>query len=196
MSSHHFVKEGQEPALILASPFQLRDIGMLLEWVPLVITLPPAVDSLLASGVKTDVLVTDTSGVAEISKVTDHQAPVEVITAAHPRQPVEAALLYLASRKHSDVNIWTASAPVIFDVVEPYVGQLAISLIDRQARWSAIRTKFTKWLPEKSVLHVRSKTEIDISGVQTQRTENVVVMLESGMVEIRSADPFWLSENL
>ena len=61
MSSHHIVRDDQEPALIIANGASCSEelIGQLLEWSPLVIVLDSAMDRVLELGIKIDVLLGD-----------------------------------------------------------------------------------------------------------------------------------------
>ncbi len=61
MSSHHFVKEGQEPALIIANGQPCSETLMheLLEWSPFIVVLDGALQKALNLGIKFDVVLGD-----------------------------------------------------------------------------------------------------------------------------------------
>ena len=61
MSSHHIVREGQEPALIIANGESCSNelMGQLLEWSPLVLVLDGAITRVNELGIKVDVLLGD-----------------------------------------------------------------------------------------------------------------------------------------
>lgn len=61
MSSHHIVRDDQEPALIIANGLACNNelLGQLLEWSPLVIVLDAAIERVLELGIKVDVLLGD-----------------------------------------------------------------------------------------------------------------------------------------
>ena len=61
MSSHHIVRDDQEPALIIANGASCSEelMGQLLEWSPLVIVLDSAIERVLELGIKVDVLLGD-----------------------------------------------------------------------------------------------------------------------------------------
>lgn len=62
MSSHHFVKEGQEPAaIILGNEWNEELLGTVLEWSPNIIAASIAVEKLLLSEIKIDILWQDTA---------------------------------------------------------------------------------------------------------------------------------------
>ena len=61
MSSHHIVRDDQEPALIIPNGASSSQelLGQLFEWSPLVIVLDSAIDRVLELGIKVDVLLGD-----------------------------------------------------------------------------------------------------------------------------------------
>jgi len=61
MSSHHIVRDDQEPALIIANGAEcsMELLGQLLEWSPVVIVLDNAIDRVLQLDIKIDVLLGD-----------------------------------------------------------------------------------------------------------------------------------------
>jgi len=85
MSSHHFVREGQEPDVwILGNDLCLETLGTLLEWSPAVIAGENAVELLLSLRIKIDKVVTKTQ-TTELKQLLEACYPVEWI-AAEPRQ--------------------------------------------------------------------------------------------------------------
>jgi thiamine pyrophosphokinase len=61
MSSHHIVRDDQEPALIIANGAECSNelLGQLLEWSPLVIVLDSAIERAIKLEIKIDVLLGD-----------------------------------------------------------------------------------------------------------------------------------------
>ena len=61
MSSHHIVKDDQEPALIIANGASCATelMGQLLEWSPWVIVLDSAIERVLPLNIKVDVVLGD-----------------------------------------------------------------------------------------------------------------------------------------
>ena len=88
MSSHHIVREKQEPALLILGldDFSEEMLGQLLEWSPTVITTPLTAEQINTYGIKIDVIITDNAD--------EHlQSDVKVVPASS--NPVEAAMNYL-----------------------------------------------------------------------------------------------------
>ncbi|MCB0735469.1 MAG: thiamine diphosphokinase, partial [Bacteroidetes bacterium] len=61
MSSHHFVRDKQEPALMIANgqSCSMELLGQLLEWNPYVLVLDGALDRVLMNGIKVDAVLGD-----------------------------------------------------------------------------------------------------------------------------------------
>ncbi|MGE8379571.1 MAG: hypothetical protein ACN6PN_14505, partial [Sphingobacterium sp.] len=62
MSSHHIVRENQEPALLIEDLFLIdeEDLGQLLEWSPTIVIENNMVDPLDARGYKFDIVFAQT----------------------------------------------------------------------------------------------------------------------------------------
>ena len=81
MSSHHIVRDDQEPALIIANgascSFEL--LGQLLEWSPIVIVLDNAIDRVLQLDIKVDVLLGDFDDDFNPEIYKEKQFPLEIV---------------------------------------------------------------------------------------------------------------------
>jgi uncharacterized Rossmann fold enzyme len=66
MSSHHFVRDGQEPALIIANGAECDSelLGQLLEWNPYVLVLDGALQRVLDMNIRVDAVLGDFDSVA------------------------------------------------------------------------------------------------------------------------------------
>ena len=81
MSSHHIVRDDQEPALIIANGAACSEelLGQLLEWSPLVIVLDSAIERVLELGIKVDVLLGDFDRGFDVNHYKESQYPIEII---------------------------------------------------------------------------------------------------------------------
>ena len=106
MSSHHVVREKQEPALLVLGLDNFDDelLGQLLEWSPTVVATPQTVEKLLSYGIKIDWLITN--GTAEIE-----QSDVKLMHAADSNLAY-AALQHLSGYGYPAVNIIINNAGV------------------------------------------------------------------------------------
>ena len=79
MSSHHFVKEGQEPALFILEPISFQVASPLLEWAPLVLVSANALDDVLRWGIKIDVVLVEKSRVETLTRNLLEQVPIKIL---------------------------------------------------------------------------------------------------------------------
>jgi thiamine pyrophosphokinase len=102
MSSHHFVKEGQEPALIIANGMacsrQLMD--ELLEWSPYVLVLDGALKRVMDLGIKFDAVLGDFDSLGETKQQLGHYEPLEILHRPdQDKTDLEKALDFLLEEK-------------------------------------------------------------------------------------------------
>lgn len=108
MSSHHFVKDNQEPALIIANGAACnRDLlDQLLEWNPFIVVLDGALHRALALGIKLDVVLGDFDGITDQVNLIKQQQPIELIYLPdQEKTDLEKAIEWLISKGHKAANI-------------------------------------------------------------------------------------------
>lgn len=190
MSSHHFVKEGQEPALLITDPFSPQDIGDLLEWAPLVIALAPSFESIASMGIKADLAFLS----EEERRKTEQMMPspvIEVITTA----PFQEALEYLKGHHQRHVNIWTSDPAAYFSPSEKHIDRLEISIISEETKWSCIRSgRFYKWLPRSTSVRYRGREVPRLMNGDFDTT-GIITVQKEGILEINSTGFFWVGES-
>lgn len=156
MSSHHIVRDDQEPALIIANGAacsrELTD--QLLEWSPLVIVLDNAIERVMELGIKIDVLLGDFDGDFDSEKYKDLQYPLEVVYSPdQEKTDLEKAFDYLIERKIPAVNvIWATGKRAdhtitnITNIVR-YRNLIKIVILDDHSKIFLLPQKFEKWYP-------------------------------------------------
>src|SRR5262245_23981535 len=105
MSSHHFVKEGQEPALLILDAPTFDVVGPLLEWAPLVVVAQQAVEMVLSWNIKIDVVLAIEKDISDLTKQLSNQAPLKILSYSAEESPLANALHFLIRTKQSAVNI-------------------------------------------------------------------------------------------
>ena len=101
MSSHHIVRDDQEPALIIANGAACSQelLGQLLEWSPYIIVLDSAMKRVTELGIKVDVLLGDFDGDFNPEKYKDMQYPLEIVyTPDQDKTDLEKAFDYLIEK--------------------------------------------------------------------------------------------------
>ena len=81
MSSHHIVKENQEPALLILNTETIRfeKTQELLEWSPTVIVTEACLEKALGWGIKIDVVLAPAERIQSLTQTLHHQAPIQFI---------------------------------------------------------------------------------------------------------------------
>lgn len=154
MSSHHIVRDDQEPALIIANgascSFEL--LGQLLEWSPIVVVLDNVIDRVLQLDIKVDVLLGDFDGDFDPEIYKEKQYPLEIVhTPNQDKTDLEKALDYLVEKGHKAVNIvWATGKRAdhtlanITNIVS-YRDKIKIVIIDDHSKIFLLPKRFEKW---------------------------------------------------
>lgn len=192
MSSHHFVREGQEPALLIASAASLQQAEPLLEWVPLVIVTEAVLDHVRAWGIKIDAVVCLDAHATDIELQLLDQMPFVVLPHQPGEDAIARALRHLMTTHHAMVNILAPPIEALFHRASDFP-TLQITLLGPDVRWS-LSTHFEKWLPAGSRLYLRDADaqSLTLSGLES--VENGYQAPNDGIVRIHANPPFWVGE--
>jgi hypothetical protein len=195
MSSHHFVKEGQEPALLIMDAVSLSLIEPILEWAPQVMVYESALEQVLGWGIKIDIVVSKQDTSEALAQKLISQAPVKFLS-GDPTNDVAAALHFLISTKQRAVSIVTDDAYELFDRLGAFLPQLGITLLTGAVKWSGISSGlYKKWLPAASRLLIYAPSEPElISGLK--KSGSYYEVLHDGFVNLASGTPFWVGEGI
>jgi len=191
MSSHHFVKEDQEPALIIhdASSIPFASIEELLEWSPTLIVSEQALAGVLLWGIKIDVVISVQKNVQHYVDLLNDQAPVKILSHQPSESPLTTALYFLIAGKYRAVNV----TGVELKVLQPFTTTLDVVAFIEHKRWSFARNgKFEKWLTQGSRIAIKGEEEVTVSKIGVD--ENLRVITD-GLVTLSGDGPFWVGED-
>ncbi len=188
MSSHHIVRDDQEPALIIANGASCNEelLGQLLEWSPLVIVLDSAIERVLELGIKVDVLLGDFDRGFDAEYYKESQYPIEIVhTPNQDKTDLEKAFDFLIDKGHKAANvIWATGKRAdhtitnITNIVR-YRENLKIVLFDDHSKIFLLPNKFEKWYPKNSVISL-----IPIGEVKEVTSENLYYPLKGDNLTI------------
>lgn len=156
MSSHHIVRDDQEPALIIANgaACQPELLGQLLEWSPLVLVLDSAMERVAELDIKVDVLLGDFDRGFNTEKYQTEQFPIEIIhTPDQNKTDLEKAFDYLVARNIPAVNVvWATGKRADHTItnitnITRYRNLLKIVILDDHSKVFLLPKKFQKWYP-------------------------------------------------
>jgi thiamine pyrophosphokinase len=154
MSSHHIVRDDQEPALIIANGASCKPelLGQLLEWSPLVIVLDSAMERVMELDIKVDVLLGDFDRDFDANYYKQKQYPIEIVhTPDQNKTDLEKAFDYLHKRKIPAVNVvWATGKRTDHTItnltnIVRYREKLKIVILDDHSKVFLLPKRFEKW---------------------------------------------------
>jgi len=176
MSSHHIVREKQEPALLLLSlaGFDDEQLGQLLEWSPTVIATALVAEQLHAFGIKIDWIIAE-----EVS--VDLQSDVKQLKPG-PKAAHIAALDYLVDKGYPAVNVVTDD----FELIQymPYVNKITLVVFYRQQKIYGVESGFSKWKPAgESIRIISAAKNLETRGLELT-AENTYLTVADGFFSL------------
>jgi hypothetical protein len=194
MSSHHFVREGQEPALLIThpTPWEHPLYEQLSAWNPIIICTEDVVEGLEAKGVSWDHLLTSVEDSVMLS-FTNH--PEKHL---HHGSRVDWPGLVASILSEYDcrsARILT-DAEADFEEWLRYGRKFNVSVITPSTYWLLSETGFhSKWLPADSLLTIHAHSAFQIQGTSYDSTTEYRVP-QDGKVEVSAEGSFWWGEAL
>jgi thiamine pyrophosphokinase len=212
MSSHHIVKEKQEPALIIANGEACSEelLGQLLEWSPFVVVLDHAIYRVLELGIKVDVWLGDFDHDHDFDAVLAAQAPLEIVrTPDQENTDLDKAIEFLIGRGFPAANIVWATGRradhTISNVTNlvRYKNQIKLVMFDDYSKIFPLSKTFEKWYSAGtpiSLIAIGTVEGITTTGLKYNLNDQKLVMgykagnsneaLSDGLVRIsaRSGD--------
>jgi thiamine pyrophosphokinase len=154
MSSHHIVREKQEPALLILGleDFSFEHLGQLLEWSPTVIATAETAEQLQDNHIKIDLLIADKMPIGI-------QSDVKLVHSAN-KSHFETAITYLIEQGYTAVNI-IADDDLIAGLTHlfNYADQIDIVIYGNEEKIYPVRTGFRKWKPANEKIRLLTKPE-------------------------------------
>lgn len=203
MSSHHVVREKQEPALLIANgegcSFEL--MGQLLEWSPFVVVLDHAIHRVLDLGIKVDVLLGDFDDNVDFEAILARQYPLEVVhTPDQEKTDLEKGIEFLIERGFPAVNIvWATGRRADHSLtnmanIGQYKDQIKIVMLDDYSKIFPLVGTFEKWYTAEttiSLVPIGTVTGIKTEGLKYNLdNESLVLGYRNGNSNESVADGF------
>jgi thiamine pyrophosphokinase len=185
MSSHHIVREKQEPALLVLGidNFEEELLGQLLEWSPTVITTPDTAEKLNSFGIKIDWIVTDDDGAVFT------QSDVRLIAAGNSNI-TQAALKFLTINNYPAVNVITDDLE-LSDFL-PYADKINLVIFNARQKIYPVTSGFSKWKPADEQIELLSPTRaLKYSGL-LDKGQNRYQTTVDGFFTLNFDEPFLL----
>ena len=188
MSSHHIVRDDQEPALIIANGASCSKelLGQLLEWSPFIIVLDSAIERVMKMDLKVDVLLGDFDNSFDANFYKENQFPIEIIHAPDQNKTdLEKAFDYLIEKKIPAVNVvWATGKRAdhtitnITNIVN-YRQKLKIVILDDHSTIFLLSKKFEKWYTANTIISL-----IPIGEVTGIKSKNLFYELRNDTLKM------------
>jgi thiamine pyrophosphokinase len=188
VSSHHIVRDDQEPALIIANGAACNPelLGQLLEWSPLVIVLDSAIERVMELDIKVDVLLGDFDRDFDPNYYKEKQYPLEIVhTPDQDKTDLEKAFDYLYERKIPAANVvWATGRRADHTItnltnIVRYRDKLKIVILDDHSKVFLLPRKFEKWYTANTPISL-----IPIGHVSGIHSENLFYPLKNDSLTI------------
>ncbi|WP_373494664.1 thiamine pyrophosphokinase [Aquiflexum sp.] len=200
MSSHHFVKEQQEPALIILNTegIGFDVVAPLLEWVPTILVAQEEVFTVISWGIKIDMIMAEMVFQQQHYHLLEEQYPVKFLGVQEGNFLGEG-LQYLIASKHSAVNIIGFDHQKVAKL-ESKLEFLDIVVWDGTTRYFPVKNReFKKWFPACAVqLHAPEGTLIEVKTSDSSEIVEIkyatMVEVDEGTTNFKSNSVFWIGE--
>lgn len=174
MSSHHIVRENQEPALIIEDFHALdrNSLDQLLEWSPTVIVDTYSFDFLLSEGIKVDILFSN-DPISEIQEQTQ-MYPVK-------EGYLQSALSYLVSKSYGAVNVMCRE---LDPILSEYVALINIVAFCKDRRYVFVTDLYQKWKAKGEKVYFDPQELLSQEGLELVEA-NVYVTSNDGFFTLK-----------
>ncbi len=182
MSSHHIVREKQEPALLIMDMegYRHEQLGQLLEWSPTVIVNESEYEHVDSLGIKID-LYLNQSGRSRVLQPGTKQLQVG-------ERPLEDALKFLCGEQYPAVNILDYTFSLRNYAL--FADKINLVIITPHYKVFPVKSGFSKWKPAGERIEILSTVQgLSTQGL-TKEEQGVFRTLKDGFYSIRFEQPF------
>lgn len=195
MSSHHFVKEGQEPALLITGDAAYSSVEALLEWAPTILVAAEAAEKVLSWGIKVDAVLSAQAEIRDIrNRFLDEQV-VDVIAVPETGHYIETAVDYLAGRHQHQLAIVADSFSGIRSVAESQLARISLVVLENDLRWIPVLREFRKWTSRSGIYHIvpAECSTFETDGLQSESGHFVAE--NDGLISVLAHGLIWIGES-
>lgn len=202
MSSHHFVKEQQEPAVFILNTedVSFETVAPLLEWSPTLLVAQEAVEVVLSWGIKIDVILASQAFQNENGYLLEEQYPLRFLTVS-TLSALDEGVQYLLASQHKGVHL------VGFDhqkhrQLEEKIFDLDLTLLDGDWKYYPIKSgKFSKWFVAAEIRLLASENQpVEVSNADGSLLFPVCYLTQlevpEGISTCSSTGIFWIGERV
>lgn len=161
MSSHHIVRDDQEPALIIANGAACSQelMDQLLEWSPYIVVLDEAIERVIALNIKIDVVIGDFDRNFDPTSYLEKQYPLEIIHCTdQDTTDLEKALNFLLQKGIKAANILWATGKradhtfTNITTIVKYRDTMKLVILDDYSKIFRLPATYKKWYTKDTIL--------------------------------------------
>jgi len=202
MSSHHFVKEQQEPAVFIleAEGISFDAVAPLLEWSPTLLVAQEAVEVVLSWGIKIDVILATSSFQEENSYLLEEQYPLRFLTVSSV-STLEEGVHYLLTSQHKGVHL-VGFNHQNHQQLEEKIFDLDLTLLDGDWKYYPVKEgRFSKWFVPSEIRLLASENQlVEVSNTDGSLLFPVCYLTQlevpEGNSTCSSTGIFWIGERI
>lgn len=202
MSSHHFVKEQQEPAVLILDTNQISfdAVSPLLEWVPTVLVWQDCLEVVLSWGIKVDVILAMQEFQQANFQLLEEQYPVRFLTVSGA-EPLEEGLHYLLASQHKGVHLVGFDHTKMGDLAAK-TALLDLTVLDEDWKYFPVKVgKFKKWFAASEIrILAKENQPLELSNSNGQLLFPIQYLTQievpEGISEFSSPGVFWVGEKV
>jgi thiamine pyrophosphokinase len=182
MSSHHIIRDNQEPALILIEPLPWEQLSALLEWSPSIYVHTDLVEWIESMRIKVDVFFGNISKKTEILERMAYQQPIAFIECEKSEWPSLIPQIKNGTI-HVSVNWENISVPkdktiIFFSPIE---------------KTYLVQKTWQKWLNKNDSIKIVQGESSLLENLTTTDVINYIA-IDNGLCKIECHSNLWLSE--
>lgn len=187
MSSHHIIREKQEPALYIhqLGAFNEEYLGQLLEWSPTLIVNDSVYEKAISMGLKVDAVV-NSSGASAFQENT---RVIEVKT-----EDLDAVLDFLIAEDYQAVNVIDTKSNL--RELGSYVDEINIVVFTETEKAYAVKSGFKVWKPKGSIFKIEVISYFETSNLRQEESGDFVVVNDGFVEFIFATEYLFISEVL
>jgi hypothetical protein len=202
MSSHHFVKEQQEPAVFIldVEGISFETVAPLLEWSPTLLVAQEAVEVVLSWGIKIDVILATSSFQEDNRHLLEEQYPLRFLTVS-TLSGLDEGLHYLLTSQHKGVHL-VGVHHQNHQKLEEKTSHLDLTLVDGDWKYYPVKGgKFSKWFAASEIQILATENQpLEISNANGQLLFPIQYLTQievpEGTSTFSSTGIFWIGERV
>lgn len=187
MSSHHIIREKQEPALYInqLGEFNEEYLGQLLEWSPTLLVNGPVYEKAISMGLKVD---------AVVNPAGQHSFQENTRLINTNKEELDAVLDYLIAEKYPAVNVIDTKSNL--RELGSYIAEINIVVFTATEKAYGIKSGFSLWKSKGSIFKIEVISYFETSNLKQEENGDFVVINDGFVTFNFTTEYLFISEVL